>query len=57
MVFKNIFLEKLDYPYSVDYNMYIKIYKQYSQILELDVNFATNSSIIPVDGGHLVNPL
>lgn len=47
MVFKNIFLEKLDYPYSVDYNMYIKIYKQYSQILDLDVNFATNSSIIP----------
>ena len=57
MVFKNIFLEKLDYPYSVDYNMYIKIYKQYSQILELDVNFATNSSIIPVDDELVLDQL
>jgi|TARA_B110000444_G_scaffold188618_1_gene177957 outer membrane protein OmpA-like peptidoglycan-associated protein len=57
MVFKNIFLEKLDYPYSVDYNMYIKIYKQYSQILDLDVNFATNSSIIPSESKLVLDQL
>ena len=57
MVFKNIFLEKLDYPYSVDYNMYIKIYKQYSQIIDLDVNFATNSSIIPTESKLVLDQL
>ena len=57
MVFKNIFLEKLDYPYSVDYNMYINIYKQYSQILDLDVNFATNSSIIPSESKLVLDQL
>ena len=57
MVFKNIFLEKLDYPYSVDYDMYIKIYKQYSQILALDVNFATNSSIIPSESKLVLDQL
>tara|TARA_B100000767_G_scaffold26329_1_gene23039 strand:+ start:249 stop:977 length:729 start_codon:yes stop_codon:yes gene_type:complete len=57
MVFKNIFLEKLDYPYSVDYNMYIKIYKQYSQIIDLEVNFATNSSIIPTESKLVLDQL
>tara|TARA_B100000780_G_scaffold81055_1_gene55277 strand:- start:7250 stop:7960 length:711 start_codon:yes stop_codon:yes gene_type:complete len=46
-IFKNIFLEKFDYPYSVEYSIFLKVYKNYSQVIDLDVNFATNSSIIP----------
>jgi hypothetical protein len=44
-IFRNLNIEKLDYPYSLEFDMSIKITKIYTQILELDVNFATNKNI------------
>jgi outer membrane protein OmpA-like peptidoglycan-associated protein len=56
-IFRNLNIEKLDYPYSVEFDMSIKITKIYTQILELDVNFATNSSIIPTESKYSIDQL
>ena len=56
-IFRNLNIKKLDYPYSMKFDMSIKITKIYTQILELDVNFASNSSIIPTDSKYSIDQL
>ena len=56
-IFRKKKKKKLDYPYSLEFDMSIKITKIYTQILELDVNFATNSSIIPTESKYSIDQL
>jgi outer membrane protein OmpA-like peptidoglycan-associated protein len=53
----NVSMKKLDFAYSLEFFMFLKVYKRYSQILELDVNFATNSSIIPNSSKSTIDDL
>jgi|TARA_B100000780_G_scaffold59010_1_gene37639 outer membrane protein OmpA-like peptidoglycan-associated protein len=56
-VFNNILIKKLDYAYTIGLDIYMEVSKKYSQIFELDVNFASNSSIIPKESKNSIDQL
>ena len=55
-VFK-LLVDKKNYPFSIEWDMFIEVTRRYSQIFELEVNFDTNSAIIPDESKSNIDDL
>ena len=54
---KALLVDKKNYPLSIEWDMFIEVTRRYSQIFELEVNFDTNSAIIPDESKSSIDDL